>query len=61
MRPFHHPLFCRLTDGGFGHPGARRSLKFALIEKSGAPLAEHRRIAAILERAAAEIRGHGAA
>jgi DNA-binding PadR family transcriptional regulator len=36
---------------------ARRSLKSALIEKSGATLAEQKRIAAILERAAAEIRG----
>jgi DNA-binding PadR family transcriptional regulator len=36
---------------------ARRSLKSALIEKSGASLAEQRRIATILERAAAEIRG----
>ena len=36
---------------------ARRSLKSAMIEKFGAPLAEQRRIAAILERAAAEIRG----
>ncbi len=38
---------------------ARRSLKSALIEKSGAPVAEQRRIAAILERAAAEIRSGG--
>lgn len=36
---------------------ARRSLKSALIEKSGATIDEQRRIAAILERAAAEIRG----
>jgi DNA-binding PadR family transcriptional regulator len=36
---------------------ARRSLKSALIEKSGATAAEQRRIAEILERAAAEIRG----
>ncbi|MEP7300172.1 MAG: hypothetical protein ABI699_01490 [Caldimonas sp.] len=36
---------------------ARRSLKSALIEKSGAPVEEQRRIAAVLERAAAEIRG----
>ena len=36
---------------------ARRNLKSALIEKSGASLEEQRRIAAILERAAAEIRG----
>ena len=36
---------------------ARRSLKSALIAKSGATLAEQRRIAEILERAAAEIRG----
>jgi DNA-binding PadR family transcriptional regulator len=36
---------------------ARRSLKSALIEKSGATAAEQRRIADILERAAAEIRG----
>ena len=36
---------------------ARRSLKSALIEKSGATLDEQRRIAEILERAAAEIRG----
>jgi len=36
---------------------ARRSLKSALIEKSGATVAEQRRIAEILERAAAEIRG----
>ena len=36
---------------------ARRSLKSALIEKSGATLAEQKRIAEILERAAAEIRG----
>ena len=35
---------------------ARRNLKSALIEKSGATLAEQRRIAEILERAAAEIR-----
>ena len=35
---------------------ARRNLKSALIEKSGATLAEQKRIAAILERAAAEIR-----
>jgi DNA-binding PadR family transcriptional regulator len=35
---------------------ARRSLKSALIEKSGAGVAEQRRIAEILERAAAEIR-----
>jgi DNA-binding PadR family transcriptional regulator len=39
---------------------ARRSLKSALIEKSGAGVAEQRRIAAILERAAAEIRGDSA-
>ena len=38
---------------------ARRSLKSALIEKSGATVAEQRRIAQILERAAAEIRGDG--
>ena len=38
---------------------ARRSLKSALIEKSGATLAEQKRIADILERAAAEIRGTG--
>jgi DNA-binding PadR family transcriptional regulator len=38
---------------------ARRSLKSALIEKSGAAIAEQRRIAKILERAAAEIRGDG--
>ena len=38
---------------------ARRSLKSALIEKSGAPADEQRRIAAILERAAAEIRHPG--
>ncbi len=36
---------------------ARRSLKSALIEKSGATVDEQKRIAAILERAAAEIRG----
>jgi len=36
---------------------ARRSLKSALIEKSGATRDEQLRIAAILERAAAEIRG----
>lgn len=36
---------------------ARRNLKSALIEKFGAPLEEQRRIAAILERAAAEIKG----
>ena len=36
---------------------ARRSLKSALVEKSGADAAEQRRIATILERAAAEIRG----
>jgi len=36
---------------------ARRSLKSALIEKTGASVAEQARIAAILERAAAEIRG----
>jgi DNA-binding PadR family transcriptional regulator len=35
---------------------ARRNLKSALIEKSGATLAEQKRIATILERAAAEIR-----
>jgi DNA-binding PadR family transcriptional regulator len=39
---------------------ARRSLKSALIEKSGATVAEQRRIAEILERAAAEIRGDAA-
>ena len=39
---------------------ARRSLKSALIEKSGASVAEQRRIAEILERAAAEIRGDSA-
>jgi DNA-binding PadR family transcriptional regulator len=38
---------------------ARRSLKSALIEKSGATIEEQRRIAKILERAAAEIRGEG--
>lgn len=38
---------------------ARRNLKSALIEKSGATLAEQKRIAAILERAAAEIRADG--
>jgi hypothetical protein len=32
-------------------------LKSALIEKSGATVAEQRRIAEILERAAAELRG----
>jgi DNA-binding PadR family transcriptional regulator len=45
---------------GCGSPevrAARRSLKSALIEKSGATTAEQRRIAEILERAAAEIRG----
>jgi DNA-binding PadR family transcriptional regulator len=36
---------------------ARRNLKSALIEKFGASLEEQRRIAVILERAAAEIRG----
>jgi hypothetical protein len=36
---------------------ARRSLKSALIEKSGATAAEQRRIAEVLERAAAELRG----
>jgi DNA-binding PadR family transcriptional regulator len=36
---------------------ARRSLKSALIEKAGADAAEQQRIAQILERAAAEIRG----
>jgi DNA-binding PadR family transcriptional regulator len=36
---------------------ARRSLKSALVEKSSAGADEQRRIAAILERAAAEIRG----
>ena len=36
---------------------ARRSLKSALIEKSGSAVDEQRRIATILERAAAEIRG----
>ena len=36
---------------------ARRNLKSALIEKKAAPLEEQRRIALILERAAAEIRG----
>ncbi|MEO8523390.1 MAG: PadR family transcriptional regulator [Caldimonas sp.] len=36
---------------------ARRSLKSALIEKSGATVEEQRRIAKVLERAAAEIRG----
>jgi DNA-binding PadR family transcriptional regulator len=40
---------------------ARRSLKSALIEKSDATPAEQRRIAGILERAAAEIRGGGTA
>jgi len=40
---------------------ARRSLKSALIEKSARPSAEQRRIAEILERAAAEIRGDSAA
>ena len=40
---------------------ARRSLKSALIEKSGATVTEQRRIAQILERAAAEIRGDDAA
>ena len=35
-------------------------LKSALIEKSGATLAEQRRIAEILERAAAEIRADAA-
>jgi len=40
---------------------ARRSLKSALIEKSGATLAEQKRIAEILERAAAEIRGESGA
>jgi DNA-binding PadR family transcriptional regulator len=39
---------------------ARRSLKSALIQKSGASPAEQRRIAAVLERAAAEIRGDAA-
>ena len=38
---------------------ARHTLKSALIEKSGASLAEQKRIAAILERAAAEIRSAG--
>ncbi len=38
---------------------ARRSLKSALIEKIDAPLGEQRRIAKILERAAAEIRDAG--
>jgi DNA-binding PadR family transcriptional regulator len=38
---------------------ARRNLKSALIEKSGATLAEQKRVAAILERAAAEIREDG--
>jgi len=38
---------------------ARRSLKSALIEKIAAPASEQQRIAEILERAAAEIRGHG--
>jgi DNA-binding PadR family transcriptional regulator len=38
---------------------ARRNLKSALIEKSGATLAEQKRVAAILERAAAEIRAPG--
>ena len=38
---------------------ARRSLKSALIEKSGATVDEQKRIATILERAAAEIRGEG--
>jgi DNA-binding PadR family transcriptional regulator len=36
---------------------ARRNLKLALIEKYGSPVAEQRRIAQILERAAREIRG----
>ena len=40
---------------------ARRNLKSALIEKSGATLAEQKRIAGILERAAAEIRADGKA
>jgi DNA-binding PadR family transcriptional regulator len=39
---------------------ARRNLKLALIEKFDSPPAEQRRIAAILERAAAEIRGQAA-
>lgn len=38
---------------------ARRNLKSALIEKTGATVAEQRRIAEILDRAAAEIRGEG--
>ncbi len=47
----------RHADGTKEVRAARRSLKSALIEKSGATLAEQKRIAEILERAAAEIRG----
>jgi DNA-binding PadR family transcriptional regulator len=44
-------------DGFAELRAARHNLKAALIEKSGAPAAEQRRVAQILERAAAEIRG----
>ena len=54
----------RGSRGGRGGPDfvmeirlARRNLKAALIEKFGAGAEEQRRIAAILERAAQEIRG----
>lgn len=47
----------RHAAGSLEVRAARRSLKSALIEKSGATLAEQKRIAGILERAAAEIRG----
>jgi len=43
--------------GGAEIRKARHTLKSALIEKAGAPADEQRRIAEILERAAAEIRG----
>ena len=51
----------RHAEGSSEVRAARRSLKSALIEKSGATLVEQKRIAEILERAAAEIRGESAA
>lgn len=54
-------------DAGWGRYGgipelaaARRALKSAMLEKRGASMAEQQRIAAILARAAAEIRGASA-
>ena len=56
-RAFHGRGRGRHAAGAPEVRAARRSLKSALIEKSGATVEEQRRIAKVLERAAAEIRG----